>query len=360
MPDQNLPTPDFSYPDPIPCVAGLRPYRDGAYRLEAETRSGKFIVHNYGHGGAGITLSWGCAGRVRDIVRDHLASTADRTVAVLGSGVMGLTAATLLVELSLTVTIYAREFWADTTSRKAGGQWAASIVEFGNKAAEFKQILETSYTTFKASIPNGFGVSERPNYSKTRSHNLEIVIQLSPNLIPPAQALARMPFENHTYPGFVYQTLLIEPPIFLPRLDADLRQKGVQFVPRTFADANDIVSNLPQSMIVNCTGLGSRTLWNDSAVRPIKGQLAILQPQPALQYLYGQDGYMFPRSDAVVIGGSYEDTFTSPDPDPAFCAQLVDYMKGLFGKGPRIPIPDAHIHSASNLPRIAPRGTAGV
>jgi glycine/D-amino acid oxidase-like deaminating enzyme len=360
MPDQNLPTPDFSHPDPIPCIAGLRPYRDGAYRLEPETRGGKFIVHNYGHGGAGITLSWGCAGKVRDIVRSHLASTADRTVAVVGSGVMGLTAATLLVELGLTVTIYAREFWQDTTSRKAGGQWAASIVEYGNKATEFKQILETSYTTFKAGIGQGFGVYERPNYTKTHSHNLDIVLQLSPHLIPPAKALARMPFEHHNYPGFVYQTLLIEPPLFLPRLDADLRQKGVQFVSHTFADADDIVTHLPQGIIVDCTGLGSRTLWNDHAVRPIKGQLAMLRPQPQLQYLYGQDGYMFPRTDAVVIGGSYEDSFTSPDPDPAFCKVLVDYMKGLFGKGLRIPIPDAHIHHPSNLPRIAPRGTVGV
>src|SRR5262249_28266371 len=158
----------------------------------------------------------------------------------------------------------------------------------------------------------------------------------------------------------VYQTLLIEPPVFLPRLDADLRQKGVQFVARAFADADDIVSNLAESIIVDCTGLGARTLWNDRAVRGIKGQLAMLPAQPQLQYLYGQDGYMFPRSDAVVIGGSYEDSFTSPDPDPEFCKLLVDYMKGLFGKGPRVPIPDAHIHHPSNLPLIVPQGTVGV
>lgn len=184
---------------------GLRPYREGAYRLESETRSGKFIVHNYGHGGAGITLSWDCASKVRDIVRNHLASSNERTVAVLGSGAMGLTAATLLVDLDVTVTIYAKEFWNDTTSRKAGGQWAASIVEFGNKRTEFKEIRETSYRTFKSSIPNGFGVLERPNYTKSPSHNLDIVLELSPNLIPAPQKLARMPFENHTYPEYKYQ-----------------------------------------------------------------------------------------------------------------------------------------------------------
>jgi hypothetical protein len=47
------------------CIAGVRPFRNGSYRLEAETIGSKFIVHNYGHGGAGITLSWGCAAKGR-------------------------------------------------------------------------------------------------------------------------------------------------------------------------------------------------------------------------------------------------------------------------------------------------------
>ncbi|HZN93159.1 MAG TPA: FAD-dependent oxidoreductase, partial [Myxococcales bacterium] len=39
---------------------GLRPGRP-AIRLEAERRGSLTIVHNYGHGGAGVTLCWGCA-----------------------------------------------------------------------------------------------------------------------------------------------------------------------------------------------------------------------------------------------------------------------------------------------------------
>ena len=63
------------------------------YRLDAETISNKFFVHSYGHGGAGITLSWGCASKVRNIVRSHLVGAPDTKVAVLGAGVMGLTTA---------------------------------------------------------------------------------------------------------------------------------------------------------------------------------------------------------------------------------------------------------------------------
>lgn len=42
---------------------GLRPYRR-TVRLEAESRRGGRLVHNYGHGGSGYTLAWGCAAEV--------------------------------------------------------------------------------------------------------------------------------------------------------------------------------------------------------------------------------------------------------------------------------------------------------
>ena len=42
-------------------LVGLRPTRPQV-RLEAvDLDGGRTLVHNYGHGGAGVTLSWGCA-----------------------------------------------------------------------------------------------------------------------------------------------------------------------------------------------------------------------------------------------------------------------------------------------------------
>lgn len=54
-------------------LVGLRPGRD-ALRLEAERRGNGLVMHNYGHGGAGITLSWGCADDVADLVDASLMS----------------------------------------------------------------------------------------------------------------------------------------------------------------------------------------------------------------------------------------------------------------------------------------------
>jgi glycine/D-amino acid oxidase-like deaminating enzyme len=352
----NLPTPDFSFdPDaPGACIAGVRPYRRGSYRLESETRSGKFIVHNYGHGGAGITLSWGCAARVRDIVRDHVATSEDNAVAVLGAGVMGLTTATLLLDLGLKVTIFSERMPAATTSFKAGGQWAVSVVEFAGKETELTEIIKSAHARFKASIGRGFGVSERPNYTAERSHNLEIVLKLAPGLIAKPVKLKRMPFEGHAQPGFEYQTLLIEPPVFLTRLEADLRARGIGIVQRTFISRSDILDTLSEAIIVNCTGLGSKTLWSDSAMVPIKGQLAMLPPQANLEYLYGQSGYLFPRTDAVVIGGTFEEGVNDETPDKAVCQGLVDHIASNFGKAPKKPLPNIHIHHPDNAPMVNP------
>jgi glycine/D-amino acid oxidase-like deaminating enzyme len=352
----NLPTPDFTFDPNLPgaCIAGVRPYRNGSYRLDAETISQKFIVHNYGHGGAGITLSWGCASKVRDIVQSHLVSAPDTKAAVLGAGAMGLTAATLLANLGLTVTIYSDRQPLETTSSKAGGQWAVSVVEFAGKERELTDIIKFAYTRFKGSIGQGFGVSEQPNYTATPSHNLDVVIQLAPGLIPPRESLPRLPFEGHTKPGFVYRTLLIEPPVFLARLEADLRARGVTFVNKKFANRSDMLNSVPEKIVVNCTGLGSMKLFSDTKMQPIKGQLAMLPAQPALQYLYGQSGYMFPRADHVVIGGTFEVGVNNETVSKSACQGLVNHIASLFGKAPVKPLPANHIHHPDHAPIVNP------
>jgi D-amino-acid oxidase len=41
---------------------GIRPFRKSGVRVERERlRDGRMLIHNYGHGGAGFTLSWACA-----------------------------------------------------------------------------------------------------------------------------------------------------------------------------------------------------------------------------------------------------------------------------------------------------------
>jgi glycine/D-amino acid oxidase-like deaminating enzyme len=331
------PNPDFTYvPGFTPLKAALRPGRNNTYRLEKQVLSdGKFVIHNYGHGGAGITMSWGCAQEVADILTVQFPNPAGKPVAVLGAGVMGLTAATWLTEkLGMQVTVFAKHFIPQTTSSIAGGQWAASKVAFlPTEKDKFVRILRRAHAEH-VSRGSAYGVSPRTNYSLVELPSFDNV----PTDLVPRTQLSRLPFTPMNQSGWQYSTLLVEPPIFLSKLQQELKNNGVQFVQREFF-AEDQISNLAQGIIVNCTGAGSDAIWHDPDLTPIKGQLVWLPTQPRLQYLFSGSGYVFPRTDCVVIGGTEETSFTDADPDPDHCAALVTHLKSIFAGAPRIETP---------------------
>jgi D-amino-acid oxidase len=59
--------PELSDADVLRTLAGLRPYRRDSIRIDAETIGSCRVVHNYGHGGSGVTLSWGSAELAADL-----------------------------------------------------------------------------------------------------------------------------------------------------------------------------------------------------------------------------------------------------------------------------------------------------
>src|SRR5215471_13375907 len=278
-----LPSPDFTWnPNTNPPKAGLRPKRDESYRLEPEMHDGRLIVHNYGHAGAGITMSWGCALEVAEIISNSGHGPGEK-VAVLGGGVMGLTAAAILAERGFHVTIFAKDFPPDTTSNVAGGQWAPASVEHKDKA-QFERILKNAFNTHKARGA-AYGVSPKQNYATAK---LPSFADVPTSVVPAPTALAHLPYARLKSRGFVYSTLLVEPPVFLPRLVSDLNERDVPLNRKTFGAMNEVLSDpqISQKVIVNCTGLGAREICNDRRVHPVKGQLVMLPPQPELDYLF--------------------------------------------------------------------------
>ena len=104
----------------IRTIAGLRPFRPSGFVVRAEKADDKTIVHNYGHGGAGITLSWGTA---------HLAALEVQKTGQRESRRSGIRAqwelatTRLLVERGFKVSVYTKDLPPNTTSNIAGGQW---------------------------------------------------------------------------------------------------------------------------------------------------------------------------------------------------------------------------------------------
>ncbi|MCA8962976.1 MAG: FAD-dependent oxidoreductase, partial [Planctomycetes bacterium] len=126
IPHDLLAIPDFSRVGRF--VAGIRPFRRPGVRIERETLAdGRPLVHHYGHGGAGVTVSWGTAEIAADRVEE--ATDGPRAITVLGAGVIGLSTASVLRERGHEVRIVAAKFLSETTSFLAGAQWAPSWIK---------------------------------------------------------------------------------------------------------------------------------------------------------------------------------------------------------------------------------------
>jgi D-amino-acid oxidase len=116
----------------------------------------------------------------------------------------------------------------------------------------------------------------------------------------------------------------------LDKLVADFLLFGGKIVIRKFDTPRDLMS-LPESIIVNCTGLGSKTLFNDGELVPIKGQLTFCIPQPEVKYrAFGRlanssvAASISPRSDGIVVGNMMERGNWSLDPNQEVRQQNVD------------------------------------
>src|ERR1700677_53433 len=133
-----------------------RPFRPAGPRLDVERVGDKVVVHNYGHGGSGWSLSWGSADVV---VRKVLAEgSAPREVAVIGAGALGLTAALTAQRAGLKVTIYARERAPYVRSVRATGSWTPdSRIALGSAvapefAAQWEAMARTSFAMYMSYI----------------------------------------------------------------------------------------------------------------------------------------------------------------------------------------------------------------
>jgi D-amino-acid oxidase len=328
-------------------VAGLRPFRPGGFVVRSDRFGDRVVVHNYGHGGGGISLAWGSSELAAELVSEAAAERGFREVAVLGSGIMGLTSARLLQDRGFQVTVHARELPPFTTSNAGGGQWSPFTVFEGGATspafdAQYERAARISHARYQLLVGQRYGVRWMENLvlrgaptGERRGSFADLFLdeeEYGPGEHPfPAPWLGRS------------VTLLIEPGIFLSELTRDILLRGGRIVPRAFSDLEEVLA-LETGCVVNCTGLGSRALFGDETLVPIRGQLALLLPQPEVDYmLLGGGAYMFPRSDGIVLGGSQERGVWTPETTPGVIEGILDRNRAHFrwADPPGVEAPDA-------------------
>jgi D-amino-acid oxidase len=312
---------------------GLRPFRPAGFVVRNEILGDKTIVHNYGHGGGGVTLSWGTAALALE------QAPPVHHCAVLGCGAVGLATARLAQDRGMQVTMYAAALPPRTTSNVAGAQWWPSYV-YDEEAltpafrAQFVRAAHLAYHRFQTLPGETYGISWRRNY----------FVSITPffELAPADQSMSLTdlciecrtlePHENpfHGFYTRQFDTMMIEPALYLLAMMRDVREAGGRIVVRRFNTPADILC-LSERVVFNCTGLGARDLFGDFELIPVKGQLVVLLPQPEVTYNMIGDGiYAFPRHDGVLLGGTEQRGVWSLAPDQADVARVLIEQKRVF------------------------------
>jgi glycine/D-amino acid oxidase-like deaminating enzyme len=341
-----LPPLDFDPARLMRVTVCLRPFRAVGPRLEAERVGEKLVVHNYGHGGSGWSLSWGCAEEAAALT---LAGEA-RRVAVIGAGVIGMTTALRLTEMGAQVTLYAAEFTPDTRSARATGVWSPSsriglsdaMDQDANSRWEgwarrswvvHQQMLGLSGDPVEFLTQYNLSGGEEPDVDATRPYARlgSRLRDLTPRW--PELAEAANPFPGHTV--VAGQQMVFNVAEYSDWLTQMLLLRGGRMVRRTFPDRAAVLA-LEEPVVVNCTGYGARNLWGDASVVPVRGQINWLMPQPEARYaLYYDAVQAISRRDGVVVqylGPNDDWGYGEVDetPDPAETVRALARMGQVF------------------------------
>lgn len=296
----------------------LRPFRAAGPRLDVEDVNGKRVVHNYGHGGSGWSLSWGSS----TIAAAKAMEGGTREVAVIGCGALGLTSALLLQRAGAKVTIYAKERTPQTRSFRATGTWSpdSRIADATKVDAAFPALWEemarTSYAAYQTMLGlPGEPVSWSDRYTVTRGGGTGASAPPPPgaihfatyaerlhDLVPRSRELAA---GEHPFPAAARvrhgTSMQFNVTDLAHQLTSDFLLEGGKIVAMTFDTPADL-ARLKEPVVVNCTGYGARALWKDETITPVRGQIAWLAPQPEVRYgLYYRHVSVLPRPDGVVV-----------------------------------------------------------
>jgi glycine/D-amino acid oxidase-like deaminating enzyme len=336
----------------IDIAACTRPFRPQGPRIEAERRHGKTIVHHYGHGGSGWSLSWGSAQKALTLIQ----AAREKEIAVIGCGAIGMTTARVAQRAGLKVRIYCKDRPPEVRSSAATGVWSpdSRLVLQENATPAFVDAWEAmarhSFKTYQSLLGladepvawhDGYVLSDvpfeqpiagwedkEPAYAELESRIRE--------LWPRSQVLGPgdHPFAGKAPYARRYTQMVFNLASYSRLLLEDFFREGGRLVQREFESPRQL-AGLPERTIVNCTGYGARALFGDESMVPVRGQTARLIPQPEVDYGLAWRGHnvvAVPRRDGIIVQAQGENDYGNDDarPDRAQSEAAVARLAQLF------------------------------
>ncbi len=339
----------------------LRPFRAAGPRLDVERVADKTVVHNYGHGGSGWSLSWGSSG----IAVEKAMAAGERDVAVIGCGALGLTSAILLQRAGAKVTIYAKERPPEVRSARATGSWTpdSRIALTNAVSADFPMLWEKMCRNSFHMYESYLGVAGNPvewldQYSLSDPSPAAAQAQTA----EPAGALSFASYRNrvrdltprsqdlppgsHPFPTKYARrnsNLTFNIAGYSRQLVNDFLVEGGRMEHIEFHSPSEL-SQLSQKVVINATGYGARALWKDESIVPVRGQIAWLIPQPEVNYgVQYKNVNILSRRDGIVVqdlGIGDVEGYNNADeePDRAAAESAVRVVAELYGRMLAVPL----------------------
>lgn len=353
----------------------LRPFRAAGPRLDVERVGDKTVIHNYGHGGSGWSLSWGSS----SVAVEKAMALGERDVAVIGCGALGLTSATLLQRAGAKVTIYAKERPPEVRSARATGSWTpdSRIALTNSVSPDFPALWEKmcrySFHTYESYLGMAgnpvewkdiYALSDNSPSEMREKRQREDTLDFAHynhrvrDLTPRSQDL---PPGSHPFPTRYAErnsSLTFNIADYSRQLVNDFLVEGGK-IERVELHSPSELSQLTQKVIINATGYGARALWNDESIVPVRGQIAWLIPQPEVNYgVMYNDVNILARRDGIVVQHfsgemeGYNDANEVPDRPAAeaavqVVADLYERMGQASGKSQSKPLRTSIRESAS-------------
>ncbi|MFF9263450.1 FAD-dependent oxidoreductase [Streptomyces longwoodensis] len=240
-------------------------------------------------------------------------------VIVVGGGVIGLTTAVVLAERGHRVRVWTREPAERTTSAVAGGLWWPYHIE----------PVESARAWALRSLEVYEELAARPDRTGVRlvegvlgeTDPAEVEGWAAGRLTGLRAATAR------EYPrggGLWARLPLVDMPAHLPWLRERLAAAGGTVEVRMVGD----LAEADAPVVVNCSGLGARELAADPSVRPVRGQLVVVENPGVGTWLVSTDAdgeptYLLPQPGRLLLGGTAEEDAWSTEPDPAVAEAIV-------------------------------------
>lgn len=249
---------------------------------------------------------------------------------VVGSGIVGLTAAVRLAELGHGVSVLTAEPWEETTSRVAGGLWLPYLVGGRHTlrwAAATYRVLASEAAAGAPGVRMGeyrelTGAGGEPPLRPDWAELVGGFRMLRSSEVPAPWAT-----------GVAASVPIVDTGRYLPWLVERLAAAGGRVAVRRLDDLGEAG---PAGVVVNCTGLGARHLAGDQTVEAVRGQVVVVD-NPGMEGAVATDdgAYAIAHRDTVVLGGTADVGATDVTPDADVTAAILERAGRLLPAGSR-------------------------